>query len=407
MCVILRFLSIFYPPAEYYKINIEQAAEKELFVCSSKVLKSKGFLEVVNADKENKNDIHANISKLEELSEGEEIAATYDISQSMTQAPKRYTSGSMVVAMESAGNMIDDEELRSQIRGSGIGTPATRAEIITKLIRNGYMCLDDKTQILIPHADGEALYDIVNEILPDLLSPEMTAELEQNFSRIENGELNPAIYHKQMNEYIMRNIDKIKELNEGKNYEGDFSQNKESVGKCPVCGKPVYEYSKSFSCSGYNLHYFSFVNLVCIFVQNPNADKALVISLGIKGAELSENVSVEENEVSEKQQETISMFQYMGQQLRFWQDIEVKASLIKTEIARLDDEIKSVLNYIEETNYNAAQGYKVYKVLRDKQNERKILVKESKKVCALRNGTDTGRKEEVCRVRCRIGRRSY
>lgn len=105
-------------------------------------------------------------------------------------------------------------------------------------------------------------------------------------------------------------------------------------------------------------------------------DKALVISLGIKSAELSENVSVEENEVSEKQQETISMFQYMGQQLRFWQDIEVKASLFKTEIARLDDEINSVLNYIEETNYNAAQGYKVYKVLRDKQNERKILVKE-------------------------------
>lgn len=105
-------------------------------------------------------------------------------------------------------------------------------------------------------------------------------------------------------------------------------------------------------------------------------DKALVISLGIKGTELSEIVSVEGKEVSEKQQETISMFQYMGQQLRFWQDIEVKTSLIKTEIARLDDEINSVLNYIEETNYNAAQGYKVYKVLRDKQNERKILVKE-------------------------------
>lgn len=105
-------------------------------------------------------------------------------------------------------------------------------------------------------------------------------------------------------------------------------------------------------------------------------DKALVISLGLKGAELSENVSVEEDDVAEKQQETISMFQYMGQQLRFWQDIEVKASLVKTEISRLDDEINSVLNYIEETNYNAAQGYKVYKVLRDKQNERKTLVKE-------------------------------
>lgn len=105
-------------------------------------------------------------------------------------------------------------------------------------------------------------------------------------------------------------------------------------------------------------------------------DKALVISLGLKRAELFENISVEEDDVAEKQQETISMFQYMGQQLRFWQDIEVKASLIKTEIGRLDDEINSVLNYIEETNYNAAQGYKVYKVLRDKQNERKTLVKE-------------------------------
>lgn len=82
-------------------------------------------------------------------------------------------------------------------------------------------------------------------------------------------------------------------------------------------------------------------------------DKALVISLGIKGAELSENISVEEDEVSEKQQETISMFQYMGQQMRFWQDIEVKASLIKTKIARLDEQINSVLNYIEETNQNS------------------------------------------------------
>ena len=105
-------------------------------------------------------------------------------------------------------------------------------------------------------------------------------------------------------------------------------------------------------------------------------DRALLISLGIKGTEIDSDVEVEEHEVTPEPQETLSIFQSMGQQLRFWQDIEVKVSLIKNEISRLDDEINSVLNYIEETSYNAAQGYKVYKVLRDKQVERKALVKE-------------------------------
>ena len=105
-------------------------------------------------------------------------------------------------------------------------------------------------------------------------------------------------------------------------------------------------------------------------------DKALLISLGIKETDLSNMVEAEEKEVDEEPQETLSIFQSMGKQLRFWQDIEVKVSLIKKEISRLDDEINSILNYIEETNYNAAQGYKVYRVLRDKQVERKALVKE-------------------------------
>lgn len=105
-------------------------------------------------------------------------------------------------------------------------------------------------------------------------------------------------------------------------------------------------------------------------------DRALVISLGIKVADLSGIAEIEESEVVEEPQETLSIFQHMGQQLRFWQDIEMKISLIKSEINRLDDEINSVLNYIEATTYNAAQGYKVYKILRDKQIERKALVKE-------------------------------
>lgn len=104
-------------------------------------------------------------------------------------------------------------------------------------------------------------------------------------------------------------------------------------------------------------------------------DRALLISLGIKGADLSA-VEEEEREVVTEPQETLGIFQSMGQQLRFWQDIEVRVALIKSEISRLDEEINSILNYIEETTYNAAQGYKVYKVLRDKQVERKALVKE-------------------------------
>lgn len=105
-------------------------------------------------------------------------------------------------------------------------------------------------------------------------------------------------------------------------------------------------------------------------------DKALIVSLGIKGVGLSDIVDVQEPEVMKEPQSAISIFQYMGEQLRFWQDIEAKVSLIKAEIARLDEEINSIMNYIEETSFNAAQGYKVYKVLRDKQVERKSLVKE-------------------------------
>lgn len=100
-----------------------------------------------------------------------------------------------------------------------------------------------------------------------------------------------------------------------------------------------------------------------------------MVSLGIEGTDLTV-AEVDEKEVTAEQQETLSIFQSMGQQLRFWQDIEVRVSLIKNEIGRLDEEINSILNYIEGTNYNAVHGYKVYKVLRDKQMERKTLVKE-------------------------------
>ena len=120
-------------------------------------------------------------------------------------------------------------------------------------------------------------------------------------------------------------------------------------------------------------------------------DKALVISLGIKGADLATVTEVENTQVVEEPQESLSIYQQMGQQLRFWQDLEVRVSLIKTEITRLDDEINSVLNYIEDTTYNAAQGYKAYKVLRDKQKERKNLIKEVTCLEAMLMNVDTAK----------------
>ena len=111
--------------------------------------------------------------------------------------------------------------------------------------------------------------------------------------------------------------------------------------------------------------------------------------------DLSEIVSVQEEKNIEEPQETTSIFQYMGEQLRFWQDIDVKVSLIKTEITRLDEEINSIMNYIEETTYNAAQGYKVYRVLRDKQAERKMLMKEVICLEEILEHVDTGKMVEA------------
>lgn len=250
--IVRRFLSIFYPPAEYYKIQLEETAGQELFTASAKVLKTAGYLSVAGFAEEDKEKTNK-VDMLEGLAEGDILSVSYKKEKSHTSAPPRYTSGSMVLAMENAGNLIEDEELRAQIKGSGIGTPATRAEIITKLVKIEYISLNTKTQILTPHPDGEVVYDIVMKTLPELLLPKMTAEWERGLSEIEKGELSKEAYEEQLYQYIRRQIAAIKEKNGGQNYAEVPNENieEEVLGNCPLCGKAVKENSKSFYCSGY------------------------------------------------------------------------------------------------------------------------------------------------------------
>ncbi len=250
--IVRRFLSIFYPPAEYYKIQLKETAGQELFIASVKLLKIAGYLSVAGLPEEDKEKAEK-VEELSKLAEGDILSVSYKKEKGHTSAPPRYTSGSMVLAMENAGNLIENEELRAQIKGSGIGTPATRAEIITKLVKIEYISLNTKTQILTPHPDGEVVYDIVMKTLPELLLPKMTAEWERGLSEIEKGELSSEAYKEQLYQYIRRQISAIKEKNGGQNYAEVSNENTEEevLGNCPLCGKTVKENSKSFYCSGY------------------------------------------------------------------------------------------------------------------------------------------------------------
>ena len=128
----------------------------------------------------------------------------YSLKEGSTKPPKRYTSGSMVLAMENAGQLIEDEELRAQIKGSGIGTSATRAEIIKKLVRIGYLHLNKKSQILSPEVLGEMVYEVVNMTVPALLNPKMTASWEKGLDGITRGTVVMEDYREKLEDFIRK-----------------------------------------------------------------------------------------------------------------------------------------------------------------------------------------------------------
>lgn len=251
--IINRFLCIFYPPAVYTKGDVVlKAPNGEHFYGSHKTLKSYGWYEVF--PEKDRPEIVANI--VSNIKEGSVLDASFAVKEGKTTPPKRYNSGSMVLAMEGAGKLIEDEELRAQLKGSGIGTSATRSEIIKKLVSIKYLDLNNKTQILTPNPIGEVVYDIVHDILPELLSPEMTAKWEQGLTSISEGSLSAEKYNKTLENYITQSVAKIKSA-KSVNYTTKAAEKKSGgdtgssvLGKCPNCGKDVVTGKFGAYCSG-------------------------------------------------------------------------------------------------------------------------------------------------------------
>ena len=219
-----RFISIFFPAAEYMKYNIESLIEKEHFFTTFKVLTKIGYLKVLGAeseklDKTNDTDDTRDydpefINLLNSIKKGSllDVEDMYT-KTGETSAPKRYSSGSMILAMENAGQLIEDEELRSQIKSSGIGTSATRAEILKKLITIKYLSLNPKTQVITPSIYGEMVYEAVYNSIRQLLNPALTASWEKGLSMITEGSINSKEYMDKLEHFVKSKVLAVANLN--------------------------------------------------------------------------------------------------------------------------------------------------------------------------------------------------
>lgn len=265
--IVRRFLSIFYPAAEYQKVNIDAVIKNEHFFASVKVLKNPGYLVVAdyNYGKKDNNsgkmlDANGNVGELVDknldissgegednqsedkqaqnmkllevlsnLKKGSEIdVAELNIKEGETSPPKRYSSGTMILAMENAGQLIEDEELRAQIKGSGIGTSATRAEILNKLIKISYLSLNKKTQIITPTRLGEVIFDVVNSSIKSLLNPELTASWEKGLNYVAEGTITKEEYMAKLDSFVSRMTNGVKNLSNQRMLIQVFNQNAEN-----------------------------------------------------------------------------------------------------------------------------------------------------------------------------------
>ena len=206
-----RFLSIFYPPAVYEKASLVTDIRGEKFYTSCKVLKEEGYLKVVGGQDTGK-DVGM-LAAIEKLKKGMELPVQeLLIREGKTTPPKRYSSGSLILAMENAGQLIEDEELRAQIKGSGIGTSATRGEILKKLFTNKYLSLNKKTQIVTPTLEGEMIYDVTDHSIRSLLNPELTASWEKGLSYVAEGKITNEEYMMKLTDYIRRRYESVMQL---------------------------------------------------------------------------------------------------------------------------------------------------------------------------------------------------
>ena len=223
-----RFLSIFFPAAEYEKVSLvlsrqihtvvgEKENGTESFFANFKRLKNPGYLTIVGLSSDKKQEeqklTDEELAKFASLKKGDAIPVqTFNIKEGETSPPKRYSSGTLILAMENAGQLIEDEELRSQIKGSGIGTSATRDSIITKLVTNKYIALNKKTQIVTPTFLGEIIYDVCLNSIQSLLWAEMTASWEKGLSGVAEGTISKDEYTAKMNKFVCDNTNAVKQI---------------------------------------------------------------------------------------------------------------------------------------------------------------------------------------------------
>ena len=214
-----RFLAIFYPPAIYQKFAIKFGIGDEIFVTNTKVCIERGFLDVLSPLKEDGDDDGDSqnpeyINMISSLRKGSKLRLdSLSIKEGETVPPKRYSSGSIILAMENAGQLIEDEELRSQIKGSGIGTSATRADILKKLFAIKYLALNKKTQIITPTLFGEIVYEVVNCSISQLLNPELTASWEKGLTMVSNGDISSQEYMTKLERFVGIRCINVKQLN--------------------------------------------------------------------------------------------------------------------------------------------------------------------------------------------------
>lgn len=221
--IVRRFLSIFYPPAVYQKVSIVTKRKEEQFFSSFKVLVEEGYLKVTgvpgtkkgeDAGEDNENQDEDLFSLVQKLRKGMQLNVQgFQIKEGETSPPKRYNSGSIILAMENAGQLIEDEELRAQIKGSGIGTSATRAEILKKLIHIKYLALNKKTQIITPTLLGEMVFDVVGHSIRSLLNPELTASWEKGLNYVAEGEITPEEYMMKLERFVQNHTNGVLGLN--------------------------------------------------------------------------------------------------------------------------------------------------------------------------------------------------
>ena len=227
--IVRRFLCIFCPSAVYQKVSLVTMMQGEKFFSSFKVLQEEGYLKYAtnsfarrgakaqDTEKSDSEDVSCDaqlLAALHKLKKGDILTVdSLDIKEGETSPPKRYNSGSMILAMENAGQLIEDEELRAQIKGSGIGTSATRAEILKKLFSIKYLALNKKTQVITPTLLGEMIFDVVNCSIRQLLNPELTASWEKGLNYVAEGSITPQEYMDKLEHFVRIRTDQVEQSN--------------------------------------------------------------------------------------------------------------------------------------------------------------------------------------------------